>query len=504
MASFQEHRLVPMSQEKLTIHIHARNLKLSALRIIDNEEQEIPFKKKRILPRLWKYQRSELETLIDGPAKSNLRISASTARWFIRDAVKNPLFILSSLMNSYQLILEKSGRFSLPLRITTIWHSDKIWISRNVIRNGIAPTNLDESLEYDRLRNPGNYNLLVTFAENETGIASYELFERESYELYAPGISESNVYFTDYEIFEDARVKHGKIATQQAKLIQISNRRFELVRRSPGWVESKGERFQILKPHSNVGVVNQAIFFGSSLNWFHFIVECLTRFVPIPLDLVRGTPVILESGAHDNIRQLCVLLTGVPPIVLKPGEEISVRKMIIGREFGVLDSIDTKTRKVQLIAIRERVLSSCSEIGQAPVQRIYLRRPLRLFRPLQNEKKIVEMLSRQGFVSIFPEKESIQRLVQLLNSAEVVVVESGAAMTNLMFANKAVKVLELNPGDGGFGFWHRFLEIFEIESTGIVGNRQILGRKGLAVDGYRIPIEKIELALSEMLAKDRP
>jgi hypothetical protein len=491
-----------MKRKKLTIDIHAINLRLSTLKIIDSRDQEISFRIERIFPRLWKYQKSELETLIDGSAKSDLRISTSTARWFIRDIVKNPFFIIKTLWNSYRLILDSSREVYLPLHITTNQLCDKVWISRSVIKKGIIPINLDESLEYDRLRNPGSFKLLVTFAEDKSGMTSHDLFEPESYDLYSPSINNSSGYSTDYEIFENARVKHGKIATQHNKLIQVSNRRFELVRRSPGWIEAKDEQFRIFKPHLNIGEVDQAIFFGSNLNWFHFIVECLTRFIPIPLDLVKGTPIVLEFGTHNNIQQICEILTDVPPILLKPGEEISVKKLIVGRESGVLDSIDTKTRKVQLNAIRERVLSSCSDLVQAPVQKIYLRRPLRLFRPLQNEKQIVEMLSKQGFVSIYPEKESIQKLLELLTSAEVVVVESGAAMTNLMFANKAVKVLELNPGDGGYGFWQRFLEIFEIDSIGIVGKKQFLGPKGPAVDGYRIPVAKVKRALGEMLAKD--
>jgi hypothetical protein len=493
-----------MSQEKITIDIHALHLNTTSLRIIDNQEQEIQFKIRKILPRMWKYQKAELENMVGDSAKGDLRISTRTARWLMRDIVKNPLFFLSTLRNSYRLILETNENFYYPLHITTSQHPSKIWISRSVVKSGIAPTNLDESLEYDRLRNPGNFDLLVAFAENAPGFRSNDLFEPGDYELCSPSKSDTNTYLTDFEILEDARVKHGKVATQQNQLIQISNQRFELVRRSPGWVELCDEKFRVFKPHLNVGVVDRAIFFGSNLNWFHFIVECLTRFVPIPLDLVRGTPVVLEASAHNNIRQLCELLTGIAPIVLKPGEELSVKRLIVGRESGVIDAIDAFTRKSQLIEIRNRILDSCPELVDVSVRKVYLRRPARLFRPLQNEKRIVKMLSKYGFISIYPENENIQRLVQILNSAEVVVVESGAAMTNLMFANKTVKVLELHPSDGEFGFWQRFLDIFEIKGVGIVGNRQLFGRKGLAIDGYRIPMKKINFALSELLEKDKP
>jgi hypothetical protein len=486
----------------MIIDIHFPSRKLHLLSLKDAWETEIPFTAKRIIPQLWRYQKLELKTLIDDSNRKDLRISTSAARWFLRDLVKNSTFIFSTLRSTYRLSFEIHEHNCLPVQISTNRDSDEVWVSRNAVRYGIVPTNLDESLEYDRLRNPKRFDLLVLFAESGENTFSYDVFETTHFSLLTSNVFQPGSYFTDYDIFEHARVKHGKLAIQKDKVIQISNRRFELVRRSPGWIESIGDKFKVFRPHKNIAALDQAIFFGSNLNWFHFIVECLTRFIAIPYDLVKGTPVILESGTHKNIRQICELLTSVPPIVLKPGEEVSVKKLIVGRESGVVDTIDTVMRRSQLLAIRKRILDSQQPTEQAPNRRIYLRRSPRLFRPLQNEKRIVSLLSKHGFISVYPEKESIGSLIKLLSETELVVVESGAAITNLMFAPKNLKVLELNPGDGGFGFWGRFLGLFEIQGVGIVGKRRVIGAKGLAVDGYRIPIKKIKRQLSEMLGKN--
>jgi hypothetical protein len=485
----------------MIIEVHAPRMKMASLRIFDNAGREIEFTTKKIIPNLWQYQKLELETLIDGSDKQNLRISTSTARWLLRDLIKNPLFILSTLRSSFRLRIHMAEKHTFPLHISVIGNPGPIWISRNAVKGGIAPINLDESLEYDRLRNPRQYDLLIPFALIEREQGAHNLFEQTQFGLLHPQNTKSESYFTDYEILDDTRVVHGKLAIQGDKIVQISNRRFELIRRSPGWLETKGDKFQIFKPFANIGELESAIFFGSNLNWFHFIVECVTRFVAIPLDLANGTPIILESSAHNNIRQLCELLTSVPPIILRPGEEVTVRRLIIGRESGVVDTIDAGTRRAQLVEIRKRILDSHTGIEDYTSGRIYLRRPPRLFRPLQNEKKVVRLLSKYGFISVYPENESIYGLIRRLNSAEIVVVESGAAMTNLMFAKKDLKVLELNPGDGGFGFWGRFLDIFAIKSAGIVGKRQVIGARGVAIDGYRIPLKKIEKVITEMLSK---
>lgn len=480
----------------MIVDIFSTHPLLTSIKVHDNFGNEMKFDVKRILPRLVRYQRLELETLIDGSEKNDLRISTNTFRWFARDLIKNPKFIFFTLKNTYRLTFKEDAALELPLHMSINEITDGIWISRNAVKCGISPTNLDESLEYDRLRNPGRYKLLVPFAKFEKSQISYEIFERTQFGIHSSQGAGLEKYVTDYDTFVDARVIHGKIAVQDNKVIQISNKRFELVRRSPGWIEVKGNKFQIFKPHASKGVVEEAIFFGSNLNWFHFIVECLTRFITIPVELVRGTPVILESSAHVNIRRICELLTSVSPIILKPGEEILVKKLIVGRESGVVDTIDAVTRKAQLLAIRNRILDLYPHPNVVPNLKIYLRRPPRLFRPLQNERSIVKMLDKHGFISIYPENEEIDNLIDTLYRAEIVVVESGAAMTNLIFAHENLKVVELNPGEG-FGFWGRFLRIFDIQSSGIVGKKQIIGFKGLAIDGYRIPVREMKRKIRE-------
>jgi hypothetical protein len=488
---------MPSNAKKIIIDIHFPQFKFTSLILKDNLEKEISYSVKRIIPRFWRYQRSELETLMDGSAKEDLWISTSVARWLLRDFLKNPSFVFSALKSTYRLILDLHEDLVFPVHISTGKNSDEIWISRNSVKSGVAPVTLDESLEYDRLRNPKRFSLLVLFVKNSRQVATHDLFEPTQFGLLSPKVTEQETYLTDYEILEHVRVIHGKLAVQNDKIIQISNQRFELIPRSPAWVESKDDWFQIFRPHTNAGEIDQAIFFGSNLNLFHFIVESVTRFVAIPHDLTQGTPIILESSVHTNIRQLCELLTSVPPIILKPGEEIAVRKLIVGIESGVVDPIDPIPRAMELISIRNRVLKMQPRVDREPKLRVYLRRPSRLFRPLQNEKRIVRLLSRHGFISVYPEKVCINNLIQLLASAEFVVVESGAAITNLMFAGEDVKVLELHPGTAGIDFWGRFLDIFGIQNMTIVGKKQIIGFKGLAIDGYRVKVKEIEKRLQE-------
>lgn len=115
-----------------------------------------------------------------------------------------------------------------------------------------------------------------------------------------------------------------------------------------------------------------------------------------------------------------------------------------------------------------------------------------MFRPLQNEYQLLEKLSQFGFEFIFPEDLTLTELIELLYQSRTVVVESGAAMTNLMFAPKGLVIIELNPGDGGFGFWKKFLAPYELSHHGIVGKKSRIGTKGLAVDGFKVDVQAVQ------------
>jgi len=328
------------------------------------------------------------------------------------------------------------------------------------------------------------------------------LYQNVKYSFYSGNRESINSFQLEFERFEETEIVHGRVAISDSRILQVSNIRKELIRRSPGYIHEERGELTVLNTFREKDKIDLGVFFGSNLNWFHFIVECLTRYTAMPQNVSGGIPIVLEAGVHPNIVEICRILSHTEPILVGPLEKIRIQSLLLAREVGVGDAIDASPRQPALLEIRERVLS---ELGITvpvtnPSRQYYFRRKRNLFRPLQNEYQLLEMLNQFGFEFIFPEDLTLTELIELLYQASTVVVQSGAAMTNLMFAPKGLVIIELNSGDGGFGFWKKFLSPYGLFHHGIVGKKRRIGAKGLAVDGFKVDVRAVQ-KIVEAVAK---
>jgi hypothetical protein len=482
---------------KLNLDITLMGDPIDEIHIVNIRGEKVEFCWEYKIPRLFRYQRLELETLINNSPKQDLRISTKIIRWLLRDLIKHPKFIIHSVFNTKRIITDAVSLEDLPLRVALRNNQQELWVSRNSIKAGIFPSNLDESLEYDRLRNPSQFKILVRDAYSRL---DFRPFRNTNYTFHFPEQSKNMKFGVEYEVFENAEVLHGRFALCSNNILQISNTRKEIIRRSPGYIESHGDTTRVLNAFGASQVLEKGVFFGSNLNWFHFIVECLTRYMAIPEIESKGTPILLESGVHPNIIEICRVLSKTEPVLIGPFDRVEVKKLFLCREFGVDDSIDSSPRSELLHGIRKRLLEALPPTQKPKMvdNNYFLRRKANLFRPLQNEKQLLKNLKKLNFRSVYPEDLSLFELLDLMNGANLVLIESGAAMTNLMFAPSWVKVIEINPGDGGYGFWGSFLDQFGLEYSGLVGHRRVFGAKGICSDGYAVALSELRKLIISM------
>lgn len=78
-------------------------------------------------------------------------------------------------------------------------------------------------------------------------------------------------------------------------------------------------------------------------------------------------------------------------------------------------------------------------------RRIYVSRGDTPKRRITNEKEILPLLTRHGFEVIAPGKLSFRDQVALFSSAEIIAGAHGAGLTNLLYAPRSAKVLEIFP-----------------------------------------------------------
>ena len=78
-------------------------------------------------------------------------------------------------------------------------------------------------------------------------------------------------------------------------------------------------------------------------------------------------------------------------------------------------------------------------------------------------------MNKLGFISIDPGTLSISEQVNLFAQSKVIVAETGAALTSLMFCQQETFVVELNTYNLDPGFWVGYASEFGIEVKTIRG-----------------------------------
>lgn len=83
-------------------------------------------------------------------------------------------------------------------------------------------------------------------------------------------------------------------------------------------------------------------------------------------------------------------------------------------------------------------------------RRIYIQRGNVIGRNVINEIQVIELLNNYGFVSVSMDGKTIKEQAELFSQSAAIVAPHGAALTNLLFIQPGVKVIELMP----YGYVH--------------------------------------------------
>lgn len=480
-----------MKQQALFLEVTCLTVHPRDLVFLDAHNRILRSSYRRIIPNVYKYQKDEVLTLINDSPDSELDMSKSVLRWLIREIVKNTRFFVQSIYSTFRYEVEINDISQLPISIQSI-DGQLIWINRKALLKGIVPYELEGTLEESRLKNPFQYKALLRHASGTT--SDYMVFELDKYSLehIDPSDPRNRIFSLEVDEITNAKIFHAKLVASSNEIIAMSNRRTVMIPRKPAFINFRDGHYQVFRLFRKSQSVPKAIYVGTSTNWFHFIVELASRIVELPKEVRDGTPIVIEKNAHENIVRLCELMTGVHPIQLSIGDSIKVDNLMIVREFGVGDPIDSTQRRDVLKKFQEQIIEKVDKGEVSGYEKIYLRRPRNLYRPLQNENQVAKILHENGFVSIYPEAYRLDDFIRVIRSAEYVVAESGAAITNLMFAKAGVKFLEILPAIAIIDFWKDFVSLFGIEYSVIQGKANRIGQKGYAYDGYRVSTRKLK------------
>jgi hypothetical protein len=445
----------------------------------------------RFLPNVW---RNYSDFLTNSDVGISFR-KKDVTRLVFRTFLNHPSVLLRQLLFSKEILLP--DEIETPFGISLTSSSRLLWISREAAKNGVLTQNLDLTLEYDFLRFPSRFNVFIwDLAGASKKNAS---LTQESLESLKLGPSQSIYHNDNYvlESFRSASLWHGAFLKTEGKgyFPDCSQPKNNSLWPHEVFMVQNQNQFQTLVPQSIIEVQYPVLFVGTSESWFHFLVEIVPRILFALETIKMPIEIVVRSTAPNNIKYVLRELAGMQPIELNTFEELRSNPIYIVQDKFTRSLQDYEYDSEILNSARTKMLSS---VNPSEIRKIFLDRKRGLFRPMQNKRRVRSLLKEMGFQIVFPENLDFVDLVSLVHGAEILVGESGAALTNIMFMKPEAICVELHPGYGDVGFWRKFSESFDISYFELCGKRQQLGFQGIASDGFRISVKALRKLLIQV------
>jgi len=269
----------------------------------------------------------------------------------------------------------------------------------------------------------------ITFHDNEKQI---NLLKLNNAEIFSPSyvISNNEIYVTSK--FDTST--HIGWPTSQ---IYLSKQRISSVR-------------HLKKIYYETGVMN-----NFSNNWYHFLVECLPSLI-LNADSIEGLPFLHFGDIPKQIFQIIDTITKVAPVQLPSNATIEIKKLYLLQDLRFKERFNFNERGDDITLIKSFFGTEANLKSSGYVKKVYIARESNLFRRNINEIDLQELLVRMGFEIVFPERISFREQIELFRSTTLLISQTGAGLTNMLFMKPESKVIELKFGNYGENFWANF------------------------------------------------
>lgn len=242
-------------------------------------------------------------------------------------------------------------------------------------------------------------------------------------------------------------------------------------------------------------------------NWFHWLIETLPKLLHIDSHIEDNWPVLVSERLPTSAIESLKLLTSRKIIALDTSEVTRVGKLAVpGPVIFHPDSTmlwDSPQLEIvnseSLLALRQRILSRLGPDTELP-KKIFVSRQGHS-RGLTNRLSVRKMLVAQDFVEVGLNNLTFSQQVSLFRNASHIVLEGGAAMSNLLFCSEGTAVTVL------VGEMSRNYKMPEIlcgisrANVNVVFGQNEMHRGGLYLErlhsSYRISLAKLQNHLND-------
>lgn len=302
-------------------------------------------------------------------------------------------------------------------------------------------------------------------------------------------VGESNILISDGVLYTDLPQRVlDRVDLSYGDLIYNTNRNAVAYKREIYTIEEKA--ISLIK--------------AGSYNYYHFMVECLSKLVLADeIEEYRGLPILVDSVVK-NIKNFKDLLDKCniynhPIIWLDKNRHYRVNELVYATSAvfmpGNLRNRDLITEQDFVVSawllkkLRDRLGYDIKDFCKN--KKIIISRKDTSNSRLCNEGEVVEAFNEHGFVTVYPEKMTIEEQAYIFASADKVVATSGGAMANIMFRRPGTEIYCIIPDDHRFYLYSSMANILGLKYFSI--NADILKREAYpGLDEFVVDVDELK------------
>jgi capsular polysaccharide biosynthesis protein len=335
-----------------------------------------------------------------------------------------------------------------------------MWISRTAIVGGVASQTYAYDVDWNLKRGRNEFIIFVfkvkfsqeneVFLNPAKGLKVYEV---------------NNLYRSEEDIvvkFKNATLVHAKNVIQGENLCYP---KFDEKFSFSGWPTYSpyfhNNQIRLIPPiHQTVR--DSGLLFLFDNNWFHFLIETMSALVPFESEIQKEN-IILPSNTFPQVSDALRMFSPRSFI------DVSFLHAITFSEIKVINlkvhrGIDLEARKNDVLQLREFVNCKIKEPRSHDRKKIYLKRKPGLFRDLNNRSTLEQNLLSKGYQCLDFSYMTFLEQYRCVRSASTIVAETGAALTNAIFAFPECRIVELKP-KGEYSVFEHLINILGLDYT---------------------------------------
>jgi Glycosyltransferase 61 len=220
-------------------------------------------------------------------------------------------------------------------------------------------------------------------------------------------------------------------------------------------------------------------------NWYHFLFEDF----PIILDCFQSygnlKSMVVNIEIPNSIIDVLDLVSDQNYIRMGNFETLKfdTLKVNLGKKINIHNPSENKNEILRV----QKFFDFLDLQVRSEFSRVFITRPENVFRKLLNRRKVIAFLKSQGFFVTDLSGLGLKDQISIFAGAELIVIESGASCSNLIFCKKSARISLIQASENEIYFWEEFCQILGLSASTILG-KQI---RFLEFIGYTISLKML-------------